>query len=350
MYAPGVEPKVRDTSRRADASAMRSPSGEAVSVRLFSQVVVGTAAAIADRKSKLQQMASSAIGERRELVAREQAMAGRSGVDKDEDEDDDDMFVLDPSLPFSICASQEVRRGPPSLTQSAPMQRPFPVESGRRAGLDGGARPVPFLRVTLGGVRQTTRAITLDCGGHVGAEATVAGGAGNRGGHAGSCSLCCAASTTFFSLTQTSTTGRPWVLGAVMGRQLSGRVADGALRALLGPSRSRLGHPSAEASHKDEYILRGGVAVGRPLAHLFRPAPDFSGAGPGVSLAPRWAGGRFTPVSMTPEAALRLGDHYTTFSIQKLVVQAAASTTVPRPEGGREANMPHCALAPQKPR
>ena len=37
---PGSGAKVRDTSRRADASAMRSPSGKAVSVRLFSQVVV----------------------------------------------------------------------------------------------------------------------------------------------------------------------------------------------------------------------------------------------------------------------------------------------------------------------
>jgi hypothetical protein len=363
VYALGVEPKVRDMRRRADASAMRSPSGKAVSVRLFSQVVVGTAAAIADRKSKLQQMASSAIGERREVVAREQAMAGRSGVD--EDDDDDDMFVLDPtSLTIQhLRLTMEVEEGSHlSLTQSALYAAPSSlVESGKRAGLDvAELKPVPFLKATLGGVR-----VQIDASnnpwiaeGHVRVpRATVELAAPEtEGGTSGRLQpvLMLPPSTFSLSLTQTSTTGR--LLGSWApswgGSSLDESCFDWRAAGTLGPFSVSIKPPSgAEASHKDEYTSSEVVWQSyRPLAHLFRPAPGlFRGWSRGIFSPKVGSEDGSTPVSMTPEAALRLGDHYTTFpQFKNSLCKVAASTTVPRPEG-EQGSMDMTATAPLAP-
>lgn len=361
VHASGVEPKVRDARRRAGASAMRTAADEVVSVRLYSQLVVGTAAAVADRKNKLQQMAASAISERREVAARAQAMANRLGVD--DDEDDDEMFVLDPTsltiqhLRFTMEVAGE---DPVRLTQSALYAVPSAlVDSGHKEGLGvAELQPVPFLRASLGGMKVRINASNNPWIGEgqvmVQKIAVELVAPEEEGGTTGKMQpvLLLPPVDLSLSLAQTSTTGRLLGSFAHGGSPVDESCFDWRVKGTLGPFSVSIKPPSdAEASHKSDYSSSEVVWQSyRPLAHLFKPVPGFvRGWSRGIFSPKVGSEDGSAPAAVTPEAAMRLGDHYTTFpQFRNSLHMVSAATTVPRPEGDEASLSATGPLAPQR--
>ncbi len=361
VHDGGTPLKLRDSSKRADPSSMQNVGASEVSVRLLSQVVVGTAFVIAEMKNKLKHAGATAISERKEMVARTQAMAGRSSMD--DQSDDEDMFVLDPtSLTIqNLRLTVEISEADPlSFTQSSLYAvPPSLIEEGRKECLEvTELQPVPFYRATVRGVQACIRASNNPWVGEgdVSIQQTTLELAAPADGQENSVLqpvLIVPPMNLSVGVTQTSTTGR--LLGS-WGREnnsLDESCFDWRAHGALGPFSFSLKPPSErDATFKDENTSSEVVwQAYRPLAHLLKPFPGFFSS---------WSRGIFSPkvgsedgsapVTMTPEHAMRLGDHYSTFPwFRNSLRMVSASTTTPCPKDGEEASLSTTApLASQR--
>jgi hypothetical protein len=325
----GGEKKLRAHGNRANESMVQNADANSVSLRIFSQVVVGTAAAVAIQKGRVQGMVDTAIRERKEIVARTEALAGRG-----DDDDEDDMFVLDPtSFTFqSLRMTIDVSKNDPlRFTCSSLYVVPNDiVENGLDEGFDmAKTSPVPFLRATLSGINATINASNnpwiADC--ELKMHSLALELANSDYGSGLSVVLMLPPSSIFLGLQQTSTSGR--LLAGFSGSTLDESCFDWLIKGNLGPfcvDMKRVGSSGdggKTGQGEDSNTFIGTVwETSHIMSHLFQTFPRTTAF---------WSRGIFSPKIgnedgsaprvVTPEAAIRLGDPYTTFPLFRNTVQ-----------------------------
>ena len=143
----------------------------------------------------------------------------------------------------------------------------------------------------------------------------------------------------------------PWVWAPSWGgSSLDESCFDGALQALLGPSRSPLNHlarrPPTRTNTPPQRWCGSRIVRWHTCSGLH---PDFSGLVQGI-FSPKVAVRTVYPSLHDPRAALRLGDHYTTFPQFKTRCARLQRQLCRGPRGGREYEYDLRLWLPRKPR
>ncbi len=344
-------------------SAMQTPAGSGVSVRLFTKIVAGTPSAIAEQKNRLQELAKVAIDDRKAMVTRNQALAGRSGTNDPGDEDEDDLFVLDPTTLTvqNICASVTIaEENPLRITISSLYVVPAALsQSARVTGLE--VTPVvavPWLRVVVGGIKGKVRASNnpwiIDSRLDV-KMGTIEVASAEQAAEGPSMEKVFSLPSSWLSLSaqQTSTTGLflrgwDWAGGS---SSLDESCFDWRLRGAIGPVEIDLRKPEGDqpaSSPSTRSILWEGKRV---FDHLFRvyEKNDASLWSRGIFSTKVGSESGGSPARLTPEAAMRLGDHYSIFPRFRNTLYKVAISTILPAEYSRVSNSSSLDIGSSKP-